>query len=34
MNPIIHVSSTKENFGIKELQRQMVSMTGLLLSTK
>lgn len=32
MNPIIHVSSTKENFGIRELQRQMIAMTGLLMS--
>ncbi|KAL3667563.1 hypothetical protein V7S43_007117 [Phytophthora oleae] len=30
MNPIIQVSSVKENFGIKELQRQLVSMTELL----
>lgn len=32
MNPIIHVSSVKEKFGIRELQRQMISMTGLLMS--
>lgn len=31
MNPIIQVTSVKENVGIKELQRQLVSMTGLLL---
>jgi hypothetical protein len=30
MNPIIQVSSVKEVFGIKELQRQLVSMTELL----
>ncbi|DAZ92909.1 TPA: hypothetical protein N0F65_011314 [Lagenidium giganteum] len=29
MNPVIHVTSTKENFGVKELQRQIVSMCGL-----
>ncbi|KAG3115826.1 hypothetical protein PI124_g12800 [Phytophthora idaei] len=32
MNPIIQVTSVKEGFGIKELQRQLVSMTGLLTS--
>ncbi|CAH0486293.1 unnamed protein product [Peronospora farinosa] len=32
MNPIIQVTSVKEGFGIKELQRQLVSMTGLLAS--
>lgn len=32
MNPIIHVTSTKENFGVKELQRQIVSMAGLLMT--
>ncbi|GMF21061.1 unnamed protein product [Phytophthora lilii] len=30
MNPIIQVCSVKENFGVKELQRQLVSMTELL----
>ncbi|KAE9042067.1 hypothetical protein PR003_g4158 [Phytophthora rubi] len=30
MNPIIQVCSVKESFGVKELQRQLVSMTGLL----
>ncbi|CAH0474342.1 unnamed protein product [Peronospora belbahrii] len=30
MNPVIQVTSVKERFGIKELQRQLVSMTGLL----
>ncbi|KAG7398043.1 GTP-binding protein [Phytophthora boehmeriae] len=30
MNPIIQVTSVKENFGVRELQRQLVSMTGLL----
>ncbi|KAG7383980.1 GTP-binding protein [Phytophthora pseudosyringae] len=29
MNPIIQVTSVKEGFGIKELQRQLVGMTGL-----
>ncbi|CAI5725216.1 unnamed protein product [Peronospora destructor] len=32
MNPIIQATSVKEGFGIKELQRQLVSMTGLLAS--
>ncbi|CAI5710708.1 unnamed protein product [Hyaloperonospora brassicae] len=32
MNPIIQVTSVKEGLGIKELQRQLVSMTGLLTS--
>ncbi|TDH66649.1 hypothetical protein CCR75_008395 [Bremia lactucae] len=31
MNPVIQVTSVKENFGIKELQRQLISMTGLLI---
>ncbi|RLN47709.1 hypothetical protein BBJ29_000585 [Phytophthora kernoviae] len=30
MNPIIQVTSVKENFGVRELQRQLISMTGLL----
>lgn len=30
MNPVIQVTSVKENFGVRELQRQLVSMTGLL----
>lgn len=30
MNPVVHVTSTKENFGVRELQRQIFSLSGLL----
>ncbi|TMW58306.1 hypothetical protein Poli38472_011894 [Pythium oligandrum] len=30
MNPVIHVCSTKEDFGIKELQHQIITHSGLL----
>lgn len=33
MNPVVHVTSTKENFGVRELQRQIASLSGLLVSS-